>query len=217
MTLAHHLILAGLSLLVGLCVGSFLNVCIHRLPLGLSLLRPRSRCPHCSNAIRARDNVPVVSWCFLRGKCRDCQEAISPRYVLIELITGLLFAGSYLALTAFPEGALEDRLGPLGVLQLTLVFWVLLSLIVVMAIIVVDGHVVSGSVTRGHGIGRQDEPLTRSDLAGVAEPVSVQLGKFTGAARVSQAISCDAAERLVSADDVDRLGPRFSQAAGPCA
>jgi leader peptidase (prepilin peptidase) / N-methyltransferase len=82
-------VLAGI---LGLAVGSFLNVVIYRVPAGESVVRPASRCPHCGAAIRNRHNVPVLGWLVLRGKCYDCKAPISPRYVLIELVTGLLFA-----------------------------------------------------------------------------------------------------------------------------
>ena len=76
----------------GLIVGSFLNVVIWRVPRGESVVRPRSRCPGCEAPIRERDNIPVLSWLLLHGKCRDCAEPISVRYPLVELTTGLLFA-----------------------------------------------------------------------------------------------------------------------------
>ena len=78
--------------LIGLLIGSFLNVVVHRVPRGESVVRPPSACPSCGNAIRPRDNVPVLGWLLLRGKCRDCQAPISPRYPLVEAGTGVLFA-----------------------------------------------------------------------------------------------------------------------------
>jgi len=81
--------------LFGLVFGSFLNVVIHRLPLGLSVVRPRSACPGCRQPIRAYDNIPVVSWLILGGKCRDCGMPISARYATVELLTGLLFLLSF--------------------------------------------------------------------------------------------------------------------------
>jgi leader peptidase (prepilin peptidase)/N-methyltransferase len=78
--------------LVGLIVGSYLNVVIHRLPNEQSTVTPRSRCPHCGAPIRARDNLPLVSWLLLRGKCRDCGAPISIRYPLVEALTAALFA-----------------------------------------------------------------------------------------------------------------------------
>ena len=84
--------------LVGLIVGSYLNVVVHRLPHQQSTVVPRSRCPKCGAAIRARDNLPVLSWLLLRGRCRDCGARISARYPLIELLTAALFAGCRAAL-----------------------------------------------------------------------------------------------------------------------
>ena len=77
--------------LIGLAIGSFLNVVIHRVPLELSLSTPGSHCPNCDHPIRARHNVPVIGWLALRGRCADCSTAISVRYPLVELATGLLF------------------------------------------------------------------------------------------------------------------------------
>jgi leader peptidase (prepilin peptidase)/N-methyltransferase len=73
-------------------VGSFLNVVIHRLPRGESLVHPRSRCPSCETQIAGYDNIPIVSWLVLRGRCRHCGAAISPRYPAVELITAVTFA-----------------------------------------------------------------------------------------------------------------------------
>ena len=93
--------------LVGLIVGSYLNVVVHRLPHQQSTVLPRSRCPKCGAAIRALDNLPVVSWLLLGGRCRDCRAPISARYPLIELLTGLFFAGAVarFGVTASAAGA----------------------------------------------------------------------------------------------------------------
>jgi leader peptidase (prepilin peptidase)/N-methyltransferase len=85
------------AVLVGLCFGSFLNVCILRLPHDQSLVRPRSTCPRCKQPIAWRDNIPVVSWLWLRGKCRWCHKPISVQYPLIEALVGTLFGASVLA------------------------------------------------------------------------------------------------------------------------
>jgi leader peptidase (prepilin peptidase) / N-methyltransferase len=77
---------------VGLLVGSFLNVVVWRVPRGGSVVAPPSACPSCDTRIRARDNVPVVSWLVLQGRCRDCSTPISARYPLVEASTGVLFA-----------------------------------------------------------------------------------------------------------------------------
>jgi leader peptidase (prepilin peptidase) / N-methyltransferase len=80
---------------LGLAFGSFLNVCIYRLPLGLSVVTPRSACPGCKKPIAFYDNLPVLSWLLLRGRCRHCQAGISPRYLCVELLTGALFISCY--------------------------------------------------------------------------------------------------------------------------
>lgn len=81
--------------LFGLVIGSFLNVCIARIPEEISIVTPRSRCPHCQAPIRPADNIPVLSWILLRGKCRSCGAAISPMYPAVELSTGLIFVACY--------------------------------------------------------------------------------------------------------------------------
>ncbi|MDE1175413.1 MAG: prepilin peptidase [Edaphobacter sp.] len=77
--------------LLGLIFGSFLNVCISRLPGHESIVKPSSRCPHCHASIRWYDNIPLLSWILLRGKCRDCGQPISARYPLVELLTAIWF------------------------------------------------------------------------------------------------------------------------------
>src|SRR3712207_5879897 len=76
----------------GLVIGSFLNVVAYRLPRGESLVKPRSRCTGCGEEVRPYDNVPVLSWLLLRGRCRHCGERISARYPVLEALTGLVFA-----------------------------------------------------------------------------------------------------------------------------
>jgi leader peptidase (prepilin peptidase)/N-methyltransferase len=88
---------------VGLCIGSFLNVVIYRLPLGQSLVSPGSRCPKCGYALRWYDNIPVLSWVWLAGRCRQCRTPISPQYPIVELVTALLFV---LVVWLTPEGPL---------------------------------------------------------------------------------------------------------------
>jgi leader peptidase (prepilin peptidase)/N-methyltransferase len=86
--------------LLGLIVGSFLNVVAHRVPEGRSVVRPASACPACGSAIRPRDNVPVISWLVLRGRCRDCGSAISVRYPLVEAGTAAVFTATALVIGA---------------------------------------------------------------------------------------------------------------------
>ena len=91
--------------LVGASFGSFLNVCIGRWPEGLSVVKPRSRCPKCGHQITASENIPILSWLLLRGRCSNCGERISIQYPVVELLVGLLWLGTYLgfgpAFTAF--------------------------------------------------------------------------------------------------------------------
>ena len=84
--------LVGLAFVGGAVIGSFLNVVIHRLPIGESVVQPGSRCPACGESIRARDNVPILGYLWLRGRCRDCQSSIPIRYLGVEGMTALLFA-----------------------------------------------------------------------------------------------------------------------------
>jgi len=92
----------GFALVFGLCVGSFLNVVIHRLPRDESIVHPSSHCPNCRTPLHWFDNVPLASYLWLRGRCRGCGARISPRYPVIELVTGLLFAGVALRFGAAP-------------------------------------------------------------------------------------------------------------------
>ena len=82
---------------LGCIVGSFLNVCIYRLPLGLSIVTPKSHCPHCKYSIPWYLNIPLVTWLALRGRCKNCGAPISPRYFVVELLTGIAFLSCWLA------------------------------------------------------------------------------------------------------------------------
>jgi leader peptidase (prepilin peptidase)/N-methyltransferase len=105
----------ALAFVVGACVGSFLNVCITRWPHDLSVISPRSRCPRCERPITAIDNIPLVSWLVLRGKCRGCGLPISPLYPTIELITAL---GWVTAVLAFGPTFTAVRVAVLGTILL---------------------------------------------------------------------------------------------------
>ena len=89
-------VLAIYVTMLGTAVGSFLNVCIHRLPLGLSLAWPASHCPSCRAPVKPYDNVPIVSYLWLRGRCRNCRAPISIKYPIVELVTGAMFLGAFL-------------------------------------------------------------------------------------------------------------------------
>jgi leader peptidase (prepilin peptidase)/N-methyltransferase len=90
----------------GTAFGSFLNVVAYRLPRGESIVAPPSHCPTCNEPIKARDNIPILSWLLLRGHCRNCKTAISPRYPLIEAATGALCVAAVLATSSTVDAAL---------------------------------------------------------------------------------------------------------------
>lgn len=100
---------AALVFLFGLCLGSFLNVCIHRLPKGESVVRPRSHCPRCGQPIAAYDNIPLLSYLVLGGLCRHCRAPISVLYPVVELLTGLALLLAYRRF-GFSPGALKVAL-----------------------------------------------------------------------------------------------------------
>ncbi|MEZ5366348.1 MAG: prepilin peptidase [Bryobacterales bacterium] len=109
-----------LAFLAGLLIGSFLNVCIHRWPRDESIVKPaRSRCPHCGRQIEARDNVPLVSYFLLKGRCRYCSERISWRYPLVELLNGALYAG---LIWRFGLDALTVKAAVFGSMMVVLIF-----------------------------------------------------------------------------------------------
>src|SRR5215218_11380473 len=111
-----------ITVLFGLVVGSFLNVVIHRVPRRESIVWPASHCPHCGEPIRPVDNVPLVSYLMLRGRCRNCKGRISARYPAVEALTGLLFgAAAYefgLSLALLPALVLISALIVLAVIDL---------------------------------------------------------------------------------------------------
>jgi leader peptidase (prepilin peptidase)/N-methyltransferase len=104
---------------LGLAFGSFLNVCIYRLPRDLSVVRPRSTCPGCGQLIRSYDNIPVLSWLILRGRCRSCKTSISPRYLIVEMLTGAIFLACY---AHFGASLAAVKYCALGFLLLGLIF-----------------------------------------------------------------------------------------------
>ncbi len=107
-TAATRVVASVFSGVVGLLVGSFLNVVVYRLPRGESILRPPSHCPVCSTQLSALENIPVLSWLALGGRCHHCRAPISPRYPVVELVTGALFAGLAVAMpTVEPLASLD--------------------------------------------------------------------------------------------------------------
>jgi len=123
---------AVLAAILGAIVGSFLNVVAYRLPRGESLSHPPSRCPNCGQAVKPYDNIPVLSWLLLRGRCRHCREPISVRYPIVEAGTALLCA-----LVVVVKGADEDAI--IGI--------VLVLLLVPVTLIDLDHHLIPNKIT----------------------------------------------------------------------
>ena len=142
-------LIAVLAGLLGLAVGSFLNVVVWRIPQGASVVSPPSACPVCTHPIRARDNIPVLSWLLLRARCRDCGTPISARYPIVESATALAFAGvavsvlqsAALPAVASPGGQLSpDALPELPALLLLPALLYLAAISIALALIDLDTH-----------------------------------------------------------------------------
>lgn len=137
---------AAASALLGLAVGSFLNVVIHRVPRRESVVSPRSRCPGCGTELANRDNVPVVSWLLLRGRCRTCREPISGRYPAVELLTAVVFAAVGAAVAARDGG---DQLGAVPAFLVFAAVLVAVSFIDIEHFLVPNRVLLAGSYVAG--------------------------------------------------------------------
>jgi leader peptidase (prepilin peptidase) / N-methyltransferase len=139
-----HVMYGVMLFVVGTVVGSFLNVCIYRIPWEKSVIWPSSHCPNCLAEIRKRDNLPVLGWAMLGGSCRSCHVPIPIRYPFIELLVGLLFLGVYLADGVLPAEYVRDDL----ILAIKVVYHVLfVSLLVAVTFIDFDLTLVPASIT----------------------------------------------------------------------
>jgi leader peptidase (prepilin peptidase)/N-methyltransferase len=128
---------------LGLAIGSFLNVVVYRVPAGMSVAVPASSCPGCGHEIRRRDNVPVVSWLVLRARCRDCGAPISARYPLVEAATGLLFVAVTLLSVLAPWSTLAAPDGVPGTIHAAILLVALLYLMAIsisLTLIDLDTH-----------------------------------------------------------------------------
>ncbi len=130
----YHLLFAAFAFVTGAVVGSFLNVCIYRLPLDLSVNQPRrSFCPSCKKQLTWMQNIPLLSWMFLRGRCANCSSRISFRYFAVELLTGLLFLALWLQ---FPW-------------DIAIAYWLFASLLVVATFVDFEHFIIPDEVTIG--------------------------------------------------------------------
>ena len=135
-------ILCGFSFWLGACIASFLNVVIWRVPRGESVVSPPSHCPKCNAAIKWYQNIPILSWLALRGKCANCKAPISPRYILIELLGGVLFLAVFWKFGAMSKMYVD----PWAKL---IVMWIWVSLMIVGSMIDFDHKLLPDFVTVG--------------------------------------------------------------------
>ena len=131
-------ILGFFSFWFGACIASFLNVVIWRAPRGESIVSPPSHCPKCSSPIRWWQNIPILSWLALRGRCAACKAPISPRYILVELLGGLLFLAAFLHMLKFGLP-----------LHFLVVYWIWIALMIVGSFIDFDHQLLPDFVTVG--------------------------------------------------------------------
>ncbi|HXR48530.1 MAG TPA: prepilin peptidase [Candidatus Limnocylindrales bacterium] len=125
----------------GCMVGSFLNVCIHRMPRGMSIVTPPSHCPHCHYSIPWYLNVPLVTWLALRGRCKNCGAPISPRYFIVELLTGVTFLGCWLVF--------GDRSHPVHSMPVALVYAAFLAGLIAATFIDFEHFIIPDEITYG--------------------------------------------------------------------
>ena len=128
----------------GAVIGSFLNVCVHRMPLDESIVSPPSHCPHCNQRIRWIDNIPLVSYLALRGRCRDCGAGISSRYFLVELLTAVLFLLIWLKLTQWDNPPVRGMFflkGP--------IYWLVIAGLIVATFIDFEHYIIPNEITFG--------------------------------------------------------------------
>jgi len=163
-----------LVFVLGMIFGSFLNVCILRLPLGESVVSPRSRCPECKTMIRWFENVPVVSWIVLRGKCSHCGNRISARYALIELMT----AGILLALWRVYGPSVELAVAGVFILAMLVLFFTDLDHKLLPDVVTLPGFLVGIGVAWINPFLAQESPWSRvwAALAGAALGAGVLWG-----------------------------------------
>lgn len=166
----YDTLFATFAFVFGACIGSFLNVCIYRMPRDLSVNEPRrSFCPACKYHIPWHQNVPLLSWLLLRGKCANCRGRISLRYPGVELLTGLLFLAVWL------------KVGP-NAWVLALPYWVLVSLFIVATFIDFDFFIIPDEITWGGAIAGVLLSLAIPPLMGVSSPLVAAGWSLAGAA-----------------------------------
>lgn len=160
---------SGVFFFLGAIVGSLLNVCIHRMPIGLSIVQPPSHCPHCSYSIPWYLNIPLFTWIYLRGRCANCGAAISIRYLAVELLTGVAFLGCWLAFGGQSPA-------------LALVYCLLLSGFIVATFIDLEHFIIPDEITKGGMVAGFLCSAAIPQLHGVAERAPAVLQSLLGIA-----------------------------------
>ena len=157
-------VIGSLIFIFGAAIGSFLNVVVYRIPAQLSLLYPPSRCPVCKHRLGKTENVPIVGWLWLRGKCRHCQTAISPRYPTIETITAILFVLIYLQF---------------GLTLATVAYWAFFSWLLALSLIDLDTMTLPNVLTQSGlivGLAYQGMRGWNSETFSTTVPEQLMLG-----------------------------------------
>lgn len=162
----------------GACIASFLNVCIWRLPRGESVVSPPSHCPKCDTAIRWWQNIPIISWCALRGKCANCHEPISLRYTIVELLGGVLF------LLAFAQWALPEIMGtvPFANPWMILAEWLVITGLILGSFIDLEHYYLPDRVTLGGIVLGIPLSYLLPELQNVTKPLEALYWSLGGAA-----------------------------------
>lgn len=143
-------ILSFFSFWLGACIASFLNVVIWRVPRGESIVTPPSHCPKCGSSIRWWQNIPILSWLALRGKCANCRAPISPRYILVEMLGGVLFLAAFLLVVLRGAGWFSVLdCGVAGDAAAVLVLWIWISLMIAGSFIDFDHQLLPDFTTVG--------------------------------------------------------------------
>ncbi len=181
-----------LLFMFGCIVGSFLNVCIYRMPRDESLVSPPSHCPHCNYAIPWYLNIPLFTWVFLRGRCAHCRAPISPRYFLVELLTGVAFLGSWLAV-GHQSG------------WLALAYCLVLSGLIVATFIDLEHYIIPDEITVGGMVVGFLCSLAVPSLHRGSDPLLSLFAKFLGK-RQQEALNLSAATSPVSSLIQSALG-----------
>ncbi len=193
--------LAACAFLIAAAIGSFLNVVIYRVPLGLSIIQPASRCPSCDTPVKAHHNLPVFGWLILGGKCAACRTPISARYPLIELMVGLFGLGLWLSLTGGDLNATGAVLASKDVLLDVVIPFIagLLFIALMVANLFIDldwfllpdgltlpwiavGVLCAGATTRVFGVDLTDSLVGAAAGAGVILTIIIGYGALTGRA-----------------------------------